>query len=663
MAENGETPQFDKIIVYHNGKRLELEPDTMTQILYYIDNIKFELKDFSNFISEKQILEYYYNKEKECIGYMDINFQQEKDFQDFFKTFTKEIIIEKYKNNQQISKLKDKIESGIQKIVNEFKNNQNLELNNISNKYIEVFETNKIPTFIEDKIIGEVQSIQLIRELNINNQNRFLVKDSKNEILLDYYKKFINGEAEPFQIGDKTILFNIVLYSNLKDIYKNIKIKKIILENYYEISRVFMNNWENISEFEYEINNKKEIAYIDDKLIQTFSKYEINDSHLYTLASFFYLTMNIIKDPDINNKNGIYLNNKNVNINNPLLNKILKNILNGFFVYCPNNKYNFDTYINLVNYFNNYIITNGQGEKENKYYGFSNIINKIRQTKNAKINNDFDILKKKIYIEDEKQKIIPKLIISNIKSIFNNDEFKNSFINLIPLTKNRHSNTITILISGFLSEKDDINSWKHFFNYDKNNSNYYLFRWPSSDISTLIFKSLMFIFNAAKLFIECKRKAKYAGKILALFLASNEEFNNCQINLAGFSLGSQVLKYCLKELDEIKGHRIMINNVVFLAGATVMREDKKNIWRNKFKNNVGGRVINCFSKYDWVLENLFKLCVRKNPIGLNKMNLKDENGEYDVVEDYDFSDLRLGHTEYRDNFKKVLERINFLNSS
>ena len=86
---------------------------------------------------------------------------------------------------------------------------------------------------------------------------------------------------------------------------------------------------------------------------------------------------------------------------------------------------------------------------------------------------------------------------------------------------------------------------------------------------------MQFIFNGAKLFMECKRKAKYAGKILALFLASNEEFNNCQINLAGFSLGSQVLKYCIKELDEIKGHRIMINNIVFLAGATVMKEDKK----------------------------------------------------------------------------------------
>ena len=45
------------------------------------------------------------------------------------------------------------------------------------------------------------------------------------------------------------------------------------------------------------------------------------------------------------------------------------------------------------------------------------------------------------------------------------------------------------------------------------------------------------------------------------------------------------------------------------------------------------------------------------------MNLKDENGEYDIVEDYNFSDLKLGHTQYRDQFAKILSRINFLNSS
>ena len=643
--EEGETQQFNKIIVYHNGKRLEIETDTMQQILYYIDGIKFELKDFSNFQNEKQILEYYYNKEKESIGYMGINFQTEKDYQEFFINFTKEIIIEKYKSNAQINKIKEKVELGLGKIVEQFKKNEKLELKDLAEKYKEIFKTDKIPFFIENKLFGEIQSIHLLKELN-NHYN--IIKDSKTELFLKYYISLLNGEKKPFEIGDKNNLFNIFFYSNLKDIYKNSKVKEVIAGNYYEISRCFLNNWENFEEFESEINNPKDIVYIDDKLTKIFGLYKINDSHLNTLASFFYLIMNEIKDTDIKNEAAIYFKSKHININNPIMNKILKNVLYCFFTYCPNKNYNYESYINLLNFFNNYIIVNSVGEKDNKNYDFSKLEDKIRKTNSKMIIEDFNMLKQKIYLEN-------KILI--------NDKFKGSIINLIPLTKNRHSNTITILISGFLSEKDDINGWKHFFNYDKNNSNYYLFRWPSSDISTLIFRSLIFIFNAAKMFLECKRKAKFAGKILALFLASNEEFNNCQINIVGFSLGCQVTKYCIKELDKIKGHRIMINNVLFLAGATCMKKDKKIIWRDKFRNNVMGRVINCYSKYDWVLENLFKLCVWKNPIGLDKMNIKDENRDYDIAEDYDLSDLKLGHTQYRDHFANILSRINFLNSS
>ena len=662
MEEGGETEQFDKIIVYHNEKRLEIETDTMDQILYYLENQKFGLKDFSKFETEKQVLEYYCSKEKESIGYMGINFQYEKDYQEFFINFTKEIIIEKYNNNHQISKFKDQIDLGLKKIVEQFKINEKLQLDDLPKIYYEVFKTDKIPSFIINKIIGEIQRVQIIKGLNQNNYNKNLSNDNNNTKLIQNYIKLLNGEIKPFQFGDKNILFNIFLYSNLKDIYKNAKIKDIIQSNYYEASRCFLNNWENFDEFSDAINNRKDIGYIDDKLRETFSKYDINENHIYTLSSYFYLIMNEIKDTDLNKKEGISFKNKNININNPLFNKMIKNVFNCFNIYCPNAKYSYETYIDFINFFNNYIIINGIGEKDNKSYDFSKIVSKIKQSKSKKVNDDYEKFKNEIFKVD-KLDIIPKILLAKDVNIFLNDEFKNSIINLIPLTAKRHSNTITILISGFLSQNDDINSWRHFFNYDRNNSNYYLFRWPSSDISTLIFKSLIFIFNSAKLFLQCKKRAKFAGKLLALFLANNEDFNNCQINIVGFSLGCQVTKYCIKELEAIKGHRVMINNVLFLAGATVMKDENKSKWRNIFRNTVGGRVINCYSKYDWVLENLFKFCVKKNPIGLNKMNIKDENGEYEVVEDYDFSFLKLGHTQYRDQFAKILDKIHFLNSS
>ena len=460
----------------------------------------------------------------------------------------------------------------------------------------------------------------------------------------------MNKEAKPFEISNKKNLYNIFLYSNLKDIYKYPKIKEILKYNYSEISECL--NYCDVEEFENVVNNKKNISFIDDKLIESFNNYEINDSHIYNLASFFYLTMNVMKDVnELNNCEGNKFINQNNNCNNPLLNKILKNVFYCFSVYGPDSNFDFEKYINLINYLNRYIIINGEGEIVNKQYDIEDFEKTIKNSLLFGVSEELEELKKKIK-KEESSKIVQDP--SNLSS-------KELKLFLVPLTKKRHSNTITILISGFLSQKDDINSWQHFYNYDKNNSNYYLFRWPSSSFITLIARCYFKIFCSAELFIQCKKKAKCAGKILALFLASNEEFNNCQINLVGFSLGCQVVKHCVKELERIKGHRDMINNVLFMGGATAIKKEKKMIWRNIFMKNVGGRVINCYSKEDCVLKYLFRLCVFQNPIGLHTIDIKDENEEYDIVENYDFSDIKLGHLDYRDKFAEILGRIKFLN--
>ena len=74
---------------------------------------------------------------------------------------------------------------------------------------------------------------------------------------------------------------------------------------------------------------------------------------------------------------------KNININNPLLNKIMKNIIKGFSIYCSNQMYNSDIYLNMINYFNNYIIDNSLWQKENKHYDFSEIKNRIKKYDNG----------------------------------------------------------------------------------------------------------------------------------------------------------------------------------------------------------------------------------------------------------------------------------------
>ena len=105
----------------------------------------------------------------------------------------------------------------------------------------------------------------------------------------------------------------------------------------------------------------------------------------------------------------------------------------------------------------------------------------------------------------------------------------------------------------------------------------------------------------------------------------------------------------------------MINNVLLMGGATVIEDSEKSLWRNIFRENVAGRIINCYSSFDDVLSYLFKICIMKTPIGIMKLNIKDENGEYPIVEDYDFSDIKLGHLEYRKKFETILKRIDFFN--
>ena len=632
--QNANTPRYDKTIVNNDGNLLEIDTETINLIMNDI-NSDFSLINFSYFKSVKDVLEYYYFREKKHIENIIINFTNNTDQQQFFIKFTIDIIREKYNYNESLNNIKPKIELGLEYLIKKFKE-ENFGINNLPNKYFEIFKTNKIPQFIEGKIIDEIKSINCIKELNsFNNINSFEEMNFKNlnELMIIYYIQLLNGNAKPFECANKEILFNILLYSNLEDIYKNPKLKKIFLNNYPEISNCF-SYVQNRNEFEYIINNNKESNCIKNELIENFNKYELNDSHLFNLASYFYLTMNLMKDPNGNNNKRKRFNNKIINSNNVLLSKILRNVFNNFHLYCPNNQFNLVTYINLINYFNKYIIINSLGEKINKNYK-----NKMN---NLKINN---IIKEKL----------------NIQLI--QDKLKDSLIKLIPLTKNRNSNKITILISGFLSQNDDINSWKNFFDYDRYNSNYYLFRWPSSDIFSLILNCRLLVLKYRENFLKCKKIAKLAGRILALFLSCNKDFNNCQINLVGFSLGCQVIKFCLKELDRKEGHRDMINNVLFLGGTAIFRDEKKNFWRNVFRNNVGGRVINCYSKCDDVLSCLLKICESKSPNGLNKINIKDEKGEYDIVENYDFSDIKLGHLQYRDKFDIILKRINFLNSS
>ena len=646
--QNQINSQNDTYTFEFKGELISIDTSIINLILNDINN-NFFLEDFSLF-EESELLDFFYNREKLSLEFIDANFIDNEKQKQFLQNYVSEIIEEKYKYNKSLENLRIQIKKKLNEIIEDIQNCKDINHYDLSEKYLKEFKTKNVPKFLEKNILEVFEILKLVNESNEKEQvNSIEIKNEESKIEIDYdsfivyYFQFLNKESIPFDMENKETLFNILLYSNLKDIYKNPKLKKIFVDNYLDIIEC-LNYFEGISEFEKAINDKEnELNLIDIKLENIFNNYKICDNHLYTIASFFYLVINIMKDTEINNINKGPQNHKENNLNKPLMIKILKNILKSFAKFCLNEVYTSETYKSLFNYFKNYLIGKEIDVKTNEYYGPEDIEKKIRNTENNKYISEYENLIGKIKVGE-----LFSTLLMGLKDFFK----------LIPLEKERNSQTITILISGYLSQMDGFDSWKLFYNFDKDNSNYYLFKWPSSNAISLAIRAYIDIFNSAASFISCYKKAEYAGRVLALFLLSNEEFHDCQINLVGFSLGCQVIKNCLNELNEFKKNKFMINNVLLMGGATVIEESEKNKWRDIFKDNIAGRIINCYSKCDNVLSYLFKSCILNTPIGIQKLDIKGEDGESPIVEDYDFSDIPLGHLDYRNNFDKILKRTN-----
>ena len=115
------------------------------------------------------------------------------------------------------------------------------------------------------------------------------------------------------------------------------------------------------------------------------------------------------------------------------------------------------------------------------------------------------------------------------------------------------------------------------------------------------------IYNeSTNIFMDAKQKAKIAGKMLACALAMSYPFETQSITLVGFSLGTQVIKSCLKTLHSIgalsKGQNSIIQNVVLMGGAVNFDGIGKEVkWRKIFGQTVAGQIANVYSTKDYIL--------------------------------------------------------------
>ena len=277
-------------------------------------------------------------------------------------------------------------------------------------------------------------------------------------------------------------------------------------------------------------------------------------------------------------------------------------------------------------------------------------------------------------------------------------------INLSPLNPKVTSNHCYIFISGFLSETSDhYEEWENMALNLTSKNTCYFYNWPGDCLSNAAGETLVNLgltvldniiiarnnmekkdvdcinpnnnynynynnnynikenpadkFDPGKSFIDSSNKAALSGDILAYIIASKLFFKYQTITLVGFSLGTHVTKHCIKKLYELhyKEHiscNDIIKNVVLIAGATsILGKEEK--YKNIFSKMINGKLINCFSKEDQVLNILYTGCMKKKPIGNSELKLDG----YENLKNIDFTPLHLGHTDYRSKMDLVMNKI------
>ena len=638
--------------------------------------------------NQENVIEHFYINEKSCLEYIKNNYKENRKI---YKNLFYESLLEIFKKKEQISKISGNIIDTINKLNKKFFSDEiNISLSLYNSKLKEKFNTNDIPHFLIYQTKRRIKNIIFVREYENNLDNK-LEKDNniKNVIYFYQWISYSREKGMPlqtysknyFEIPEYTTVFDDILNnSNLND---NLNVKKIlfrifILSNsqvllYNEYTKkVFIKNYERIlSWFDLNLNDQNNTyesvynSFISLPLVNVkdFIKLNINllediinsnEQYFFIIASFFYcITKEII---DVN----IYPYKEKFKFN-----YLLDNTIHNLQTYLKSIKFDIKLIIAYLDYYQ--IKENYEVIKINEYYKFKDIEEIFKDQNLPKhMIQRFDILINKIKECYQSNFNLIPMLFSKLINIFSSkiDDLSREKLEFIPYSKKYYSSEITLLISGFGAESDNHSeSWKNLI-ISIRRSMFYFFQWPGDSFDKIIIKSLpkklnlvngIPIFDSAipNVFLSAKRRAKYSGKLLGLILATKKIFGNCQINLIGFSLGAHVIKNCLKELYRLKIDNNIINNVMFIAGATHIEQM---FWSDIFNEVVNGRIINCYSKNDSVLKRLFEPCVEKKPIGWDKLIIGQENSI--KIENYDMTDLKLKHTDYREHFEEVLKKVN-----
>lgn len=662
IHKENETPG-NNISINFKGTEFNTTEDEIQILINNTMTQYFQLENFSTYYNtEKAIFDYFYPREKKCLFFIKNNFGTNKIKQKYFKSLILYVFItSKYESIKEISQLRKRIQTKLEIISEEIKKGKILNKIQLEEKYYQEFKTKNVPKFLIHNQMKKVKNFQFKQFIDKKFDEVF----NKNQFLITIYYQIVDKKCKPFQFCNiQNFLYKILYLSNYcKGNIEN-QINNLLLENNEIIDETFFYNFKKKEDFN-KRNNFLHRSYLNDFMF--FSEEEIrnkikccfieinkeinqrgNENEIYfIIASYFYLLMVKMKDFNPNNNQSY----NKLNINNPIFNKIIKNIIDCFNKNLNQIKVNLNTLLKMLY---SQIIVTQSGYIDNQKFDFNKIKNILYFSKAPDLFKEELNLNEKNIIDINLKKFLPSRIcdkylnlLKNHKNISSNDVN----ISLFPLINRIYSNEITIFISGFLSEQDNFEKeWIEYIDFESKYNNFYFYRWPSDNYLSLSF-DFPWIFS----FQNCTKKAKSAGIILAITLLNDKFFENFKINLVGFSLGCHVLKHCIKHLELLNvNHKVRINNAVFLGGATAFKRKEK--WINIFNNVVKGKVINCYSSYDQVLGILYRINMKKEPIGRNKISFGNINMSH-KIKNFDLSDLKLKHTEYRAKFNLILERI------
>ena len=682
--KNTPTPEGDDIIIYENDLN-EFMKNTIE---------KYYNEDDLEFINNKEGLICYFNYiETISLNYINntySNKEKRKLYKDFLIDSLLEIFTKSNKNWEIGINILQKLKNfNIQFFTsNEFL----ITLDSYYNSIKEILSINNIPKFLISKSKKKIKNIIEVRdyEKNLNSiiENNIEVKN------IIYFYEFIcykrkNCENlfkyndEFFELPNDINLFDDILNRNpiINKIQKNLLFQIFIGSNNYEIRNnkycltIFKNNYKTICNWfdvdcekdNFSFNNiYKNHIEITRKNTEELLKININlldeyiiqkEQFYFIIASFFYAITNELKDT------------KDYSFHEKFkFNFIFDNIFYHFQKYSKKISFNIKSMIAFLDYYQ--INENYQFKKLNKLYKYDDIEKIILNDSNTKINRlskeRFNNLSQNIKSEYDTNNTILEILKKYLTNIFFKiTDITKNIIELTPYSCKYYSTEITILISGFGSELDQHQKqWREIISSYRR-SMFYFYQWPSDSFEKIIFSSLvnkLNIFNLfdsslLKKFKNIKHRAKVCGKFLGLILSTKKLFGNCQINLIGFSLGCHVIKYCLKELFENKYiEQNIINNVVFIAGATRIKKSKFN---DIFNEVIRGRIINIYSNQDFILKYLYKLSIEKDAIGSKELKFENVDNQIDdnncKVENFNMN--QFGHLDYRDSLEEILKII------